>query len=142
MPKCAYFQKIPISLFLWEFRQFWIKSVSVVIDKEMDVDVGFVNLLTYFFIVLSFDLYYVRNSNFIVLDGQNCRLVHNRFILKIIILLMLGRELRLCMVNPLGEEQVQYIWMVLIVREMKVVFCIVTTANGEITLVTTLEMQL
>lgn len=55
---------------------------------------------------------------------------------------MLGRELRLCMVNPLGEEQDQYIWMVLNVREMKIVFCSVTTADGEITLATTLEMQL
>lgn len=55
---------------------------------------------------------------------------------------MLGRELGLCMVNPLGEEQDQYIWMVLNVREMKVVFCSVTTADGEITLVTILEMYL
>lgn len=55
---------------------------------------------------------------------------------------MLGMELRLCIVNHLGKEQDQYIWMVLNVREMKVVFCSVTTADGEITLVTTLEIPL
>lgn len=55
---------------------------------------------------------------------------------------MLGRELRLCMINLLGEEQDKYIWMVLNAREMKVVFCSVTTADGETTFVTTLRMYL
>lgn len=48
-------------------------------------NVGYVKLFTFSFIVLSCDLYYVRNSNFIVLDERLLwYFVHNQFILKII----------------------------------------------------------
>lgn len=71
MHKGAYYQKIPISLFLWEFRQFWIESVSVVIDKGMDVHicktfsidliflrvVHFIKFFVYFIHTLSFIIY-------------------------------------------------------------------------------------
>lgn len=52
---------------------------------------------------------------------------------------MLVRELRLRMGNPLGKEQDQYTWRVLNVKATKVVFCSVTTADWELTIVTTLE---